>query len=122
MATLRRKIDDEKEIHDPNIAKLIINNKQDAIYFSRNMIPYNRDNSKVVYYKHIGIYGYKRDFLFKFVALPQGVLEKAECLEQLRAIENGYSIRTVETVFQSIGVDLPEHIELVEKKMKKLEN
>ena len=117
MATLRKKIEEEKEINDPNIAKVIVNSSEDAIYFSRNAIPCNRDNIEVVYYKHIGLYAFKRDFLYKFVSLPQSNLEKAESLEQLRAIENGYNIRTVETAFQSIGVDLPEHINAVEKEI-----
>ncbi|MCL2080067.1 MAG: 3-deoxy-manno-octulosonate cytidylyltransferase [Oscillospiraceae bacterium] len=120
MATLRRKIDNEMELRDPNIAKLIINNKEDAIYFSRSEIPYNRENADIIYYKHIGIYGYTRNFLFEFVSWPQSSLEKAECLEQLRVIENGYAIRTVETQFQSIGVDLPEHIKAVEKEMESM--
>jgi len=120
MATLKKRIDTEKEINDPNIAKLITDNNKDAIYFSRSTIPYNRDkNPDVVYFKHIGVYAYKKDFIKKFVHLPRTSLEIAEELEQLRAIENGYKIRVVETQHQSIGVDLPQHIPIVEEYMKK---
>ena len=115
IATLYKKITDAHEVNDPNIAKVIVNNNHDAIYFSRSTIPYNRDNGNVLYYKHIGMYGYTREFLCKFTSLPQSYLEKAECLEQLRVIENGYTLRMIETSYQSIGVDLPEHIPLVER-------
>jgi 3-deoxy-manno-octulosonate cytidylyltransferase (CMP-KDO synthetase) len=115
MATLCMETNDEREINNPNIAKVITNVNSDAIYFSRSVIPFCKDAA--VYYKHIGIYAYKRDFLYTFTSLPQGVLEKAESLEQLRAIENGYPIRVVKTVYRSIGVDLPEHIAPVESEM-----
>lgn len=119
MATLKKEITSKSDIENPNIAKLITDSSQNAIYFSRSTIPYNRDGrNDVKYYKHIGVYGYTKDFLEKFVELPQSPLEEAEQLEQLRAIENGYKIRVVETKYQSIGVDLPEHIALVEEEMK----
>lgn len=120
MATLKKEITAESDINNPNIAKLITDKNNDAIYFSRSTIPYNRDGRKdVKYYKHIGVYGYTKDFLKTFVNLPQSPLEVAEQLEQLRAIENGYKIRVVETKHQSIGVDLPEHIAVVEEEMKR---
>jgi 3-deoxy-manno-octulosonate cytidylyltransferase (CMP-KDO synthetase) len=118
MATLKKRIDSESEISNPNIAKVITDHDNNAIYFSRNAIPFNRDkNNSVVYYKHIGVYGYTKDFIKKYVGLSRTPLEKAEELEQLRAIEHGYKIRVIETVWQSIGVDLPEHIPLVERYM-----
>lgn len=120
MATLKKEITEDCDINNPNIAKLITDSDNNAIYFSRSTIPYNRDKIKDVrYYKHIGVYGYKKDFLKKFVSLPQSSLEISEQLEQLRAIENGYKIRVVETQHQSIGVDLPEHIAVVEEELKK---
>ena len=120
MATLKKEIFTESDINNPNIAKLITDENNNAIYFSRSTIPYNRDNrDDVHYFKHIGVYGYKKEFLKKFVEMPQSSLEKAEQLEQLRAIENGYKIRVIETQYQSIGVDLPEHIKVVEDEMKK---
>lgn len=120
MATLKKEINTELDINNPNIAKLITDKNNNAIYFSRSSIPYNRDGrDDVKYYKHIGVYGYTKKFLKIFANLPQSSLEKAEQLEQLRAIENGYKIRVIETQHQSIGVDLPEHITIVEEEMKK---
>lgn len=119
MATLKKEIINEEDINNPNIVKVITDCNNDAIYFSRSVVPYNRDNVKSVkHYKHIGVYGYKKDFLEKFVNMPQSSLEKTESLEQLRIIENGYKIRVFETKHQSIGVDLPEHIALVEQELK----
>lgn len=115
MATLKKKIEDENEINNTNIAKVITDFKDYAIYFSRSVIPFNRDGKeKSVYYKHIGVYGYKKEFLLKFINLKERSLEKIEQLEQLRAIQNGYKIKVLETEHQSIGVDLVEHIKLVE--------
>ena len=115
MATLKKEISDDADIKNPNIAKVVTDINHNAIFFSRSVIPYNRDNTDIAYYKHIGIYGYKKEFLKKFVEMPQTEMEKAEQLEQLRVIENGYKIRVIETKYQSIGVDLPEHVHQVEK-------
>lgn len=116
MATLKKRIYNEEDINNPNIAKVITDENNDAIYFSRSTIPYNRDGIKnIKYFKHIGIYGYTKKFLLEFAELTQGRLEILEQLEQLRAIENGYKIRVIETEYESIGVDLLEHIEKVEK-------
>lgn len=120
MATLKKEIKPEEDVNNPNMVKVLTNVNDNAMYFSRSAIPYNRDNVEgVKHYKHIGVYGYKKDFLKKFVNMPQSSFEKAESLEQLRALENGYKIRVVETKHQSIGVDLPEHIALVEEELKK---
>jgi|GEM_PF-53923 len=120
MATLKKKINEQEEIENPNTVKVITNMNNDAIYFSRCTLPYNRDEiDEIEYYKHIGVYGYTKSGLQKFVSLPSSQLEKLEKLEQLRAIENGIPIRVVETKYQSIGVDLPEHIALIEAEMKK---
>ena len=119
MATLKKKIVDKNEINNPNIVKVITDTNNDAIYFSRYSIPYNREEvGGVDYYKHIGIYGYKKSFLIKFTELKESKLELIEKLEQLRVIENGYKIRVLETQYQTIGVDLPEHIALVENEIK----
>ena len=118
MATLKKRIVDENEINNPNIVKVITDINNDAIYFSRYSIPYNREEvDDVDYYKHIGIYGYKKGFLIRFTELKESKLELIEKLEQLRVIENGYKIRVLETQYQTIGVDLPEHIELVENEI-----
>jgi 3-deoxy-manno-octulosonate cytidylyltransferase (CMP-KDO synthetase) len=118
MATLKKEMQSEHEIHDPNVVKLISDKNGDAIYFSRSIIPYNRNSIyPTPHYKHIGIYAYKKEFLATYVSLPVSFLESAEKLEQLRVIENGYKIRVVETKYQSIGVDIPEHIALVESEL-----
>jgi 3-deoxy-manno-octulosonate cytidylyltransferase (CMP-KDO synthetase) len=113
MSTLKKKIEDAREVNDPNVVKVVTNREGDAIYFSRSPIPYDRERAGAVYYKHIGIYVYRRDFLLNYPALPVGPLEKAERLEQLRALENGYAIRVTETEYESWGVDTPEDLERV---------
>ena len=113
MATLKKLIEISSEIDNPNVVKVVSNLAGDAIYFSRCPIPYLRDRShgEIGYYKHIGLYVYRREFLLAYSGLPVGPLEQAERLEQLRAIENGYRIRVVETEYESIGVDTPEDLE-----------
>jgi 3-deoxy-manno-octulosonate cytidylyltransferase (CMP-KDO synthetase) len=120
MATLKKQIENPADIDDANVVKVITDCNDDAIYFSRHSIPYNRDAKEgVAYYRHIGAYGYTKAFLETYVNLPTSVLENVEKLEQLRVLENGYKIRVKETVYQSIGVDLPEHIALVEEEIKR---
>ncbi len=120
MATLKKKIVNNEDIKNPNVVKVITDKFDDAIYFSRFAIPYDRENKgEIEIYKHIGIYGYKRSFLEQFVDMPQTNLEKIECLEQLRVIENGYKIRVKETVYESIGVDKPPDVVRVEEQMKR---
>ncbi len=120
MATLKKEITPNEDINNPNMVKVITDSNCDALYFSRSAIPYNRDDKEnTKYYKHIGVYGYTKEFLKKFVSLPSSTLEKTESLEQLRAIENNYKIRVIETQYQSIGVDMPEHIALVEEELKR---
>jgi 3-deoxy-manno-octulosonate cytidylyltransferase (CMP-KDO synthetase) len=114
MATLKKKIEDLREIADPNVVKVVTNHAGDAIYFSRCAIPYAREQGGV-WFKHIGLYVYRRDFLLGYSQLPVGPLERAERLEQLRALENGYSIRVVETDYESLGVDTPEDLERVSR-------
>jgi len=118
MATLIKKITNKEELSNPNIVKVVIDRDNYAIYFSRASIPYLRDdNVDQVYYKHLGIYAYTKDFLFTFKNLPESNLEKAEKLEQLRAIESGYKIKTVQTNIETISVDTPEDLELVKRKI-----
>ena len=120
--TLVRKIDDPKDLINVNIPKVIIDKEFNALYFSRSVIPFNRDaenqqdwlnNSN--YYQHIGLYIYQRDFLLKFVEMPESELEKTEQLEQLRILENCYKIKVSVIESKSIGVDVPEDIILAEK-------
>ena len=110
MATLKKRIEIEREIDDPNVVKVVADQAGDAVYFSRCPIPFDRERTGQTYYKHIGLYVYQRDFLLGYSSLPVGPLERAEKLEQLRAIENGYKIRVSETEFESLGVDTPEDL------------
>lgn len=119
MATLKKKIELQKDVDNPNNVKVITDVNNNAIYFSRYPIPYNRDGRNVNYYKHLGVYGYTKTFLEKYVKMPRTELEMIESLEQLRVLENGYDIKVMETEYESIGVDAPEDIELVEREMKK---
>ena len=115
MATLKKRIEHPREIADPNVVKVVTDFAGDAIYFSRCPIPYLRQDHRgpigAPYFKHIGIYVYRREFLLKYSSLPVGPLEQAERLEQLRAIENGFRIRVVETEYESLGVDTPQDLE-----------
>jgi 3-deoxy-manno-octulosonate cytidylyltransferase (CMP-KDO synthetase) len=112
MATLKKRIEHADEIINPNVVKVVTDARGRAIYFSRSPIPYHRAGEPV-YYKHIGLYVYRREFLLRYPSLPVGPLEKAECLEQLRALENGYAIGVVETEYESLGVDTPEDLQRV---------
>jgi len=113
MITVKKEIKKEKEINDINNVKVITNINNEAIYFSRLAIPFNRDKLKnnVKYYKHIGIYGYKYNFLQKIKNLKQSILEETEKLEQLKIIENGYKIKLIETKEEVIGIDTIEDLE-----------
>jgi 3-deoxy-manno-octulosonate cytidylyltransferase (CMP-KDO synthetase) len=116
MGTLKKRIEDPRELHDPNVVKVVTDRFENAIYFSRASIPFVRDEtdrSEPTPFKHIGLYVYRRDFLLRYSALPPGPLEQAERLEQLRALENGFRIRVVETDYESIGVDTPADLEKV---------
>lgn len=116
MSTLKRRITRKSEIEDPNTVKVVCNCEGDALYFSRSPIPGNL-NQEAEYYKHIGLYVYRRDFLLNFARLAPTPLENFESLEQLRALENGYQIRVVETEYKTVGVDKPEDIDRVEKEL-----
>jgi len=119
-----------EEIENPNIVKVVCDNSNFALYFSRSPIPFIRikqpatRNSQPEYFKHIGVYAFRRETLFKFIQLPVGKLERVEKLEQLRFLENGIKIKMIETSFQGIGIDTPEDLkkaELILQKAK-LEN
>jgi len=117
MATLKKRIENPEEIANPNVVKVITDRHSRAIYFSRLPIPFARDRDalSMTRFKHIGLYVYRRDFLLGYSDLPVGPLEQAERLEQLRALENGYSIRVAETEYESLGIDTPEDFERVSK-------
>jgi 3-deoxy-manno-octulosonate cytidylyltransferase (CMP-KDO synthetase) len=118
MGTLMKRIENPREIDDPNVVKVVTDRNGDAIYFSRSAIPFVRDSAAAIplapRFKHIGLYVYRRDFLLRYSELPVGPLELAERLEQLRAIENGFSIRVVETEYDSMGVDTPADLDRAE--------
>ncbi|MCE5310223.1 MAG: 3-deoxy-manno-octulosonate cytidylyltransferase [Acidobacteriales bacterium] len=109
MSTLAKRIEDPREIGDPNTVKVVTDLRGYALYFSRCPIPFLRGD-KPPYFKHIGLYAYRREFLLGYSQMPVGPLERAEKLEQLRALENGHSIRVVETEYESLGVDTPEDL------------
>ena len=113
MGTLKKRIEDPAELIDPNVVKVVTDRFENAIYFSRATIPFSRDGENVPVFKHIGLYVYRRDFLLRYSELPMGPLEQIERLEQLRALENGFKIRVVETDYESLGVDTPADLERV---------
>ncbi len=113
MATLKYKLDNLEEIDNPNNVKVICDKDDFAIYFSRCPIPYRRNLNMDLYYKHVGVYGYKRDFVMNYAKMPQTPMEKSESLEQLRVLENGYKIKVVETNHKILGVDTVEDLKKV---------
>lgn len=115
MATLKCRIREKKELSNPNHVKVVTDKEGFALYFSRATIPFYREGDETgEHYKHLGIYAYRMGFLSSFIALPVGILESAEKLEQLRALEHGYRIKVVETSLNSVEVDTPDDIEKVE--------
>ncbi len=115
MVTAANPLADEQVLEDPNVVKVVLNQAQLALYFSRSRIPYPRspEVQGLLYFRHKGIYGFQRDFLLQFVHWPPGILEQCEQLEQLRALENGARIHVVITNDDSTGVDTPEQARIV---------
>ncbi len=115
-STLIYRIVREEEITHPNAVKVVFDRDGFALYFSRATIPFVRDRGRqATYYKHHGIYAYRKDFLMTFTRLEEGELEQLEALEQLRALEHGYRIKVVETTYDSVEVDTPAELERVRK-------
>jgi 3-deoxy-manno-octulosonate cytidylyltransferase (CMP-KDO synthetase) len=110
IATLKSLIKNDEDITNPNVVKVVTSLGGKALYFSRSTIPFNRNNSTVSYFKHIGLYAYTMDALKKIIQLPIGNLEKIESLEQLRWLENGYNVYVAESNFNNIGIDTPEDL------------
>lgn len=118
VASLMERITDPDDIANPNNVKVVVNKFGEALYFSRNIIPFPRDpNTKVSYYKHIGIYAYRKEALQQFTELPPSLLEETEKLEQLRYLENGFKIRLALTDIPTIGIDTPEDLERARKRL-----
>ena len=121
IGTLIKKIEDYETLFNPNTPKVVFTPRFDALYFSRNTIPYQRDTEKSTwlqhhnYFKHIGIYGYTSKTLRELVNLEETALEQTEKLEQLRWLENGYRIKVAETTHETIGIDTPEDLASVIK-------
>lgn len=116
MSTLRKQISDPVDASNPNVVKVVVDLGGDALYFSRAAVPFVHD-ATVPIFRHIGLYAYRRAFACELAALPSTPLERSESLEQLRALEHGFSIRVVETQYDSIGVDTPEDLERVRLRM-----
>ncbi len=123
IATLIKKIDQNEELFNPNVVKAVINHQKKAVYFSRETIPYLRNIEKEkwlethTYFKHIGIYAYRANILSEITKIKQSSLELAECLEQLRWIENGYVIQTQITSVENIAIDTPEDLKKIVNKI-----
>jgi 3-deoxy-manno-octulosonate cytidylyltransferase (CMP-KDO synthetase) len=112
MSTLRRRIDDPAEALNPNVTKVVVDRESNALYFSRAPIPFVRDGCPPApRWRHVGLYGYRRECLLRLARLAPTALEQSEALEQLRALEHGIRITAVETAYDSIGVDTPADLE-----------
>jgi 3-deoxy-manno-octulosonate cytidylyltransferase (CMP-KDO synthetase) len=116
IATLIKQIEDQEELFSPNVVKIVFDNQNAALYFSRSPIPHARNIPREKwlkerpYYKHLGMYAYRSDVLRKLTELPVSFLEKTESLEQLRWLENGFRIKVRETNLETIGIDTPEDL------------
>ena len=119
ISTLLSKIGKSEDLDDPNMVKCITDKNGYALYFSRSKIPYERNFGIAKFYKHIGIYGYKRESLFKMTKYPQPEIERAESLEQLRALYNGMKIKTAVVEYNSIGIDTIEDLNSFKKLVEK---
>lgn len=115
MATLATPLADDADAADPAVVKVVVDRRGFALYFSRLPIPYQRAEAPVERLKHIGMYAYRRAFLLEFARLPPTPLEQAECLEQLRALENGFPIRVLRTDQDAISVDTQADLDRVRK-------
>jgi 3-deoxy-manno-octulosonate cytidylyltransferase (CMP-KDO synthetase) len=117
LATLAKRITDQESLFNPNIVKVVRSLNNEALYFSRSTVPHVRNTtenewmSKHTFFKHIGMYAYRADILEKITGLEVSSLEKAESLEQLRWLENGFRVKVAETDLETIGVDTPEDLE-----------
>jgi len=121
VATICRRIERPEDIADPHVVKVVMDKNNLALYFSRAPIPFHARTSEVsapVYYKHIGLYGYSKDFLFMYKNMAPSALERTEKLEQLRILQEGYRIKVIETEHDTIGVDTPEDLEKVRQYIK----
>ena len=121
MATVMTPMEDEAEQKNPNNVKVVTDRNGCALYFSRSLLPYPRNDAGTPVYKHIGIYAYRRDFLLAYAKMAPTPLERAESLEQLRALENGYKIKCIRTNARFVGVDTPEDLAKVNEIYRQME-
>ena len=121
MATVMTPMEDEAEQKNPNNVKVVTDKNGCALYFSRSLLPYPRNDAGTPVYKHIGIYAYRRDFLLAYAKMAPMPLERAESLEQLRALENGYKIKCIRTNARFVGVDTPEDLAKVNEIYRQME-
>lgn len=119
MATLASEFAPDEDPSNPNIVKLVLDQRGRAMYFSRSLIPFDRDKKGHRPLKHPGLYAYRRDFLLKYVTLPATPLEQAEQLEQLRALEHGYPIAVIKAQVRHHGIDTPEQYEAFVRRMRR---
>ena len=113
MATLRRIIEEERDLHSPHVVKVVCDAAGNALYFSRALVPHVREGTPSAH-RHLGLYAYRRDLLLEIARTPPGRLERIEGLEQLRVLEMGRRIRVLDACGTSIGVDVPEDLQRVQ--------
>lgn len=123
MATLMHPLSRDEDLANPNVVKVVVDRQGNALYFSRSLIPYPRQQVAHVVYEHVGLYVYRRDFLLTLAKLPPTTLEQVESLEQLRVLEHGYRLRVVETktadhAFSGFSVDTPEDLQRAEQMLR----
>lgn len=112
VGSLMRRISSEEELKSTSSVKVVVNKKNDALYFSRSIIPYPANTAlAITHYLHVGVYGFRKEALIEFTKWPASVLEQVEKLEQLRYLENGVSIRMAEVSFKSVAIDTPEDLQ-----------
>ncbi len=122
VATVIKEIKNDGDIHNPNVVKVVVDLNRYALYFSRSTIPYDRNTERpagLKYFKHLGLYAYRKEFLMSYKDWPKSMLETAEQLEQLRILEAGYKIKTIETDVETWAVDTPEDLAKIEAILRK---
>jgi len=118
IATLKKRMQDDELVSNPNVVKVITDKNNRALYFSRSVIPYNRGNTNYPYFRHLGMYAYRKQIVKKLSMLNATLLEETEMLEQLRWMDYGYVVRVIETEHEGPAVDSPEDIKMAEAYMK----
>jgi 3-deoxy-manno-octulosonate cytidylyltransferase (CMP-KDO synthetase) len=113
MSTAKVRLTEQTQIEEPSVVKVVVDENGYALYFSRSPIPFPRKPETAEYWKHVGLYGYRREFLLKYVELPQTKVELTESLEQLRVLSYGFKIKVIEVKQDSVGVDTPDDLERV---------